>query len=87
MNAQSVAERLPSALAPLDCDMLAGIGPPVASPDVPGAVMVPGSGPHDVDYAPAGAKVSLRSSCDGLHDPDPHLIEPQLTVTLSLPSA
>ena len=53
-RAQSVAERLPAALAPADRDMLAAIGPPATAPDVPGAVIVPGSGLHAVDYSPAG---------------------------------
>ena len=52
---QSVTERLLAALAPADRAMLAGIGAPSPSPDVPGVVLVPGSGPHIVDYAPAGA--------------------------------
>ncbi len=51
---QSVAERLPLALAPADRDMLAAVGPPAVAPDVPGAVIMPGSGPHAVDYTPAG---------------------------------
>ena len=49
-----MAERLPAALAPADRGMLAAVGTPAVAPDVPGAVIVPGSGPHAVDYSHAG---------------------------------
>ena len=62
MLPQSVAERLPAALAPADRDMLAAVGAPAADPDVSGAVVVPGSGPHPVDYSPAGADCDFNSS-------------------------
>lgn len=61
--AQSVADRLPSALAPGDRAMLESIGRPEPCIDVPGAVIVPGSGPHVVDYALTGGPLSQYPSC------------------------
>lgn len=52
---QSVIERLPSQLSSEDAAVLAASGAaPHELPDVPGVVIVPGSGPHAVDYSAAG---------------------------------
>ena len=53
---QSVIQRLPEQLSDEDAAVLAAAdAPPYAPPDVPGVVIVPGSGPHTVDYSSAGA--------------------------------
>ena len=61
---QSVIERLPGALAPEDATVLAAAGAPLRElPEVPGVVAVPGSGPHAVDYKPAGGPLSSYFVC------------------------
>lgn len=55
--AQSVIERLPAALG-LDAGAMpesgANYAQPHTLPDVPGVVIIPGSGPHAIDYSAAG---------------------------------
>lgn len=54
---ESVVDRLPAALAREDAAMLATAGTqPHTLPDVPGVVLVPGSGPHTIDYSCTGGK-------------------------------
>ena len=72
---QSVTERLPAALAPHDRALLEALGRPEPCPDVPGAVIVPGSGPHEVDYSLAGSLLYLKTPppararhCDMRHE-------------------
>ena len=53
---QSVIERLPEALG-LDAAAMSESGAdaqPYALPDVPGVVIIPGSGPHAIDYSATG---------------------------------
>lgn len=54
MGLQSVIQRLPGELSEADAAAMAG--PPQEAPGVPGAVIVPASGPHlDIDWGVAGA--------------------------------
>jgi hypothetical protein len=52
---ESLLERLPSQLSAEDAALLAAGAPPYPHPLVPCAVIVPGSGPHAVDYSRCGA--------------------------------
>jgi len=56
-TAEDVLRRLPTALSPSDQKLLAQAGiQPSIHPQIPFAIMIPGSGPHPVDY----------SQCQGL---------------------
>jgi len=61
---QSVIERLPACLSGEDAAMLADSGAaPRELPDVPGVVIVPGTGPRTVDYSAAGGHTFQQRAC------------------------
>ncbi len=67
---QSVIERLPACLSGEDAAMLADSGAaPRELPDVPGVVIVPGTGPRTVDYSAAGGHTfsNGRADCTIFH--------------------
>jgi hypothetical protein len=61
---QDLLRRLPALLTPEDRAMLER-RPAYVHPQLPDAIILPGSGPHDIDYAPCGGPLLLCAPSAG----------------------